>query len=206
MYSSSKYISVLLMCSGIAVFSAAKKGKDGGESSSEIMKQLFGIFLVGLNLALDGYTNNEQDEIFLKGATSLQVMKSINVFQSFYLILYLLGGLVIFGGGSEISQAVFALVNFPEIQRDIFWFCVCASSGQLLIFAVMKQYGSLVWITVSITRKLLTVLCSVVIFKHSINIYQWLGIVAAGAGMVLEVVAGYSEKKAKAEPVSKKSD
>jgi UDP-galactose transporter B1 len=122
-------------------------------------------------------------------------MKSINLWQVGYLLLYLMMGFTFFGQNSEVARAIYAVSNFPEIQRDIFWFCVCASTGQLLIFAVMKQYGSLVWITVSITRKLLTVLFSVVIFKHNVNAYQWAGIAAAGVGMLLEVYVAYAEKK-----------
>lgn len=195
-YSKFKYLSVFLMCGGIAIFSAAKKGKHhDGDGHMETMKQLIGVVFVALNLSLDGYTNNEQDEIFSKGATSLELMKSVNLWQVGYLFVYLLLGFVVLGPDSEASKAIYALSNFPEIQWDIFWFCVCASSGQLLIFAVMKQYGSLVWITVSITRKLLTVLFSVIIFKHSVNIYQWAGIAAAGVGMLLEVYVGYAEKK-----------
>jgi UDP-galactose transporter B1 len=197
-YSKFKYLSVFLMCGGIAIFSAAKKGKhDDGDSDGhlETMKQLIGIVFVAFNLSLDGYTNNEQDEIFSKGATSLGLMKSVNLWQVGFLFVYLLLGYVVLGPNCEASKAIYAISNFPEIQRDIFWFCVCASSGQLLIFAVMKQYGSLVWITVSITRKLLTVLFSVIIFKHNVNIYQWAGIAAAGIGMLLEVYVGYAEKK-----------
>jgi hypothetical protein len=40
------------------------KAAAGSSDYSDILKQLFGIFLVGLNLSLDGYTNNEQDFIF----------------------------------------------------------------------------------------------------------------------------------------------
>jgi UDP-galactose transporter B1 len=65
-------------------------------------------------------------------------------------------------------------------------FCLCASLGQVLIFGLMKDFGSLVWITVSITRKLFTILVSVFMFNHSVNAFQWFGIVCAFVGMGLE--------------------
>ena len=194
-YSLTKYISVFLMCSGVCIYSASKSGKGGDSNVNiELVNQLFGIFLVGVNLAFDGYTNNEQDEIFKNGASSLQLMRSINIFQYIYLAIYLVIGLALFGSLSELSLSVQALMDSSEIRYDIFWFCVCASTGQLLIFIVMKQYGSLVWVTVSITRKLLTIMFSVLIFKHSMNPFQWLGMALAACGMILEVVGGYWDK------------
>ena len=96
---------------------------------------------------------------------------------------------------SEAMQALNAFMLAPDIRMDIFWFCVCAGVGQLLIFSVMKEYGSLVWITVSITRKLMTILLSVIVFNHSINQYQWLGVVLAFLGMVLEIYGKYQVPK-----------
>jgi hypothetical protein len=58
----------------------------------------------------------------------------------------------------------------------------------------MKEFGSLVWITVSITRKLVTIMLSLLIFKHSVNGTQLLGIFFAASGMLLEIVLGYKEK------------
>ena len=191
------------MCGGICIFSSSKKSKDGN-SNTELINQLIGILLVGLNLMLDGYTNNEQDSIFAKGATSMQVMRNVNLWQCLYLAAYLIGGLFLFNDSSELSESITAFTLSNELKKDIFWFCVCASTGQVLIFAVMKQYGSLVWITVSITRKLLTILFSVFIFNHDMNIYQWIGIFFAGCGMLLEVFVAYQTDQSKTKKIAYK--
>ena len=90
------------------------------------------------------------------------------------------------------SLALNAFALSPDIRQDLFWFCTCASVGQILIFGVMKEYGPLTWITISITRKLFTILLSVFLFNHLINGYQWFGVLLATLGMVLEVYGKYN--------------
>lgn len=206
-----KIVGVILLCGGIALFSSAKGGSVKSSSASaissdnnEITNLFTGIFLVSLNLLLDGYTNNEQDQIFEKlGATSLQMMKNVNLWTTFYISSYLIVGQLIFGDKSELASAYASFMNSNELRYDILVFCICAAIGQVLIFAVMKEYGSLAWITISITRKLFTILFSVFMFSHPVKSIQWLGIALVFLGMTLEVMMGYLSKN-KSEKVQKK--
>jgi UDP-galactose transporter B1 len=189
-----KYVSVLLLCGGITLFSFGKSGK---AKDIEFWTQILGIFLVGVNVFLDGYTNNEQDHVFEKyKATSLQMMKNVNFWQIIYLICYLLGGYMIFFVESELYNASILFLNSSLIREDILMFCISASVGQLFIFAVMKEFGSLMWVTLSITRKLFTIVVSVIMFNHSISAFQWIGVAAVFGGMTLEVVMNYRQEKA----------
>lgn len=203
-----KYVVVFLLCSGISLFSFAKKYSTFQEEEEDILKQLFGILLVGLNLFLDGYTNNQQDTIFESGkVNTFQMMKYVNMWQMVYLIIYLLLGWYVWGSGSELANAWRMIVSSSHIRYDILMFCLCASSGQLFIFKIMKDYGSLVWVTLSITRKFVTILLSVIIFKHAITFYQWIGVSFVFAGMCLEVIMNYLAKKTSAaEKPSLKKD
>ena len=217
-----KYVAVLTLCGGIALFSSsAKKSSSYSSSSSsagteeenplhslafyigstflymteDAIQLAVGIMLVLANLTLDGYTNNEQDMIFSKyKATSLQMMKFVNMWQTMMLSAYLLLSYFAFNSKSELYGA-YALLSTSEVVRvDVASFCICAALGQVLIFAVMQEFGSLVWITISITRKLFTILVSVFMFNHSVNPSQWLGIGAVFFGMLLEVVMNYRKQ------------
>jgi solute carrier family 35 (UDP-galactose transporter), member B1 len=194
-----KYVSVLLLCGGIALFSFFTKSSSSSSSShqeTDLWTQCLGIFLVGLNVFLDGYTNNQQDYIFEKyHSTSLQMMKSVNIWQLLYLLLYLFFGYLLWGQESELWKSSQLFLHCPQLRFDILLFCLCAAIGQLFIFAVMKEFGSLMWVTLSITRKLFTILISIVIFNHQISSFQWLGIVSVFLGMTLEVVMNYSQKE-----------
>lgn len=187
-----KYVSVMLLCGGIAMFSSMKPSNKGTDEGSDMTRMMIGIGLVGCNLFLDGFTNNEQDAIFKKyKITVYQMMKNINLWQFFYMAAFLLLGLVMYGEDSQAYRSAAMLWSCPQLRMDIAVFGLCASTGQLLIFTVMKEYGSLLWITISITRKFITVISSVILFKHVVVPMQWAGVGAVFAGMVLEVVMKY---------------
>ena len=214
-YSWYKYVSVILLCSGISLFTAykASKGSDNrpettNDSGSEpipidsdanhIWHLLFGMFLVALNLSLDGYTNNEQDQIFAAhSVTSLEMMKYTNLWQSIYLFAYLIVFWLLYGGDSELSNASLMIYNSWEVRLDIFLFCSCACIGQVLLFSLVKEFGSLLWVTISVTRKLFTVFASVFLFNHSVNMMQWIGISLVFIGLGLEIIMNYISKSDK---------
>jgi solute carrier family 35 (UDP-galactose transporter), member B1 len=196
-----KYVSVAMLCGGICLFSFAKaagKGKGGGDVSA--MSQLIGLFLVGVNLFLDGYTNNAQDHIFkTHKASSIQMMKYVNLWQFIYLVVFLLVGYTVWGSESELAAAYTLFSGSAELRFDILMFCLCASTGQLFIFTVIQEFGSLLWVTISITRKLVTIFVSVVMFNHSISPGQWGGVALVFGGMALEVVMSRAAKSKKAD-------
>lgn len=212
-----QYVTVMCLSGGLALYSFASDGKKGSDIKNsltkdipgnstvtmsigipgvititlEVLKIVWGIILVCVNLTLDGYTNNEQDKIFAEDKTSgLQMMKYTNIWQVMFIALYLTGDWLYFisSGNSEFHQALQMLISCPEIQRDIVLFCLCASLGQILVFQIMEEHGSLVWITISITRKLFTILVSVIAFQHALNLYQCVGIGLVFAGIALEII------------------
>jgi UDP-galactose transporter B1 len=122
-----KYVSILMLVTGISMFTAFKSSAkviatDASQDSdtTTTMTLLFGVFLVLVNLSLDGYTNNEQDDIFKRyEATSLDMMKYVNMWQGLYLFTYLVGMWVMSGQSpsSEISSAYAMGMSSPEVLR-----------------------------------------------------------------------------------------
>ena len=57
--------------------------------------------------------------------------------------------------------------------------------GQVFIFLTIEQFGSLVLVTVTVTRKLFTILLSLFWFQHRLNAMQWasVGLVFAALGI-----------------------
>lgn len=207
-----KYISVALLSLGIAIFCAYQPPKAGSSGTSsgpsdwtdisvpftDLSFSLptlgLGIVLVLMNLTLDGFTNNEQDFLFKKyNATSIQMMGNVNLWQFIYLGSYLLLWLPFEGKGSEIYKAVVAIMSSSKLCTDIFMFFVCAAVGQLLIFTVMEEFGSLTWVTIGITRKMFTIILSVIMYNHNFNMYMWAGVALVFVGMFLEVYKKYSD-------------
>ena len=112
-------------------------------------------------------------------------MKNVNFWQIIFLGAYLLFMHFVSRQKEDDSELLLSIKTFyhcPEVQYDIGAFCVCAAIGQLTIFLVMKEFGSLTWITISITRKFFTILVSVIMFNHVICFEQWVGVAAVFSG------------------------
>lgn len=175
------------------------------EDENGLYSLCIGILLVVMNLSLDGYTNNEQEHIFKSySVTPFKMMRNVNLWQFVFLGLYLVFMHFVKHAEdtSEMQLAYHAFYNCPDVRHDVAVFCLCAAIGQLAIFIVMKEFGSLMWITISITRKLFTILVSVVMFNHVICLQQWLGVAAVFSGLILEVVMSYAKKSDKDKDLS----
>lgn len=203
-----KYLCVGMVCTGISVFTLAKSSAANHDDlapsvdKASLLTTLYGLLLVMINLSLDGITSNEQDRLFAKqGTTSLQMMKHTNLWQAFYLAVYLLINFFLNGQESGVYKAGLLLLACPEIRYDIASFCFCACLGQILLFGLIREFGSLVWITVSVTRQLFTILLSVFLFKHPVNNLQWSAVVLVFGGLGAEIFFSYRSRPAvKADP------
>lgn len=86
---------------------------------------------------------------------------------------------------SELSNGINFIQLHPTILRDILIFSVTGSLGQLFIFYMLQRFGSLSLVTVTVTRKMFSILLSVFLFGHSIGMSQWgsVGVVFLGIGL-----------------------
>ena len=213
-----KYVSVVLVCLGIAYYTySEKKQKDLTIKETAVLGLILnpfqgivlGIVLVFFNLILDGYTNNDQDKIFSEDkATSIQMMKYTNFWQTIFIFCLLLISWVISSSSSELHQGLYMMGMIPELRKDILMFCTYASVGQVLIFGVMEDFGSLTWITVSITRKLFSIVVhdvysatAVGSVKSKISMSQWFGVFSVFVGLGLEVIMNYRKASGKSKTV-----
>ncbi|KAK7206550.1 UAA transporter family-domain-containing protein [Myxozyma melibiosi] len=194
-YSWSKYMVVLAVTCGVSMFtlyhpSASKKAAAGRQSSSA-----YGLFLLTINLLFDGLTNSTQDHIFRSQPTITgpKMMCGINVMSTFLTGLFLLSPF-----SSELSSAIDFFRDYPSVLRDIVLFAVCGAIGQVFIFYTLSKFGSLTLVTVTVTRKMMSMLLSVAWFNHSLSLGQWLGVLMVFGGVGGEALTKYLEKKTKA--------
>src|SRR5205085_216044 len=62
---------------------------------------------------------------------------------------------------SELSSAIGFLTSHPHAAKDVIAFATCGAIGQLFIFHTLARFSSLLLVTVTVTRKMLTMLLSV---------------------------------------------
>ena len=74
--------------------------------------------------------------------------------------------------------------------------------GQLFIFLTLSLYGSLTLVTITVTRKMMTMLLSVFLFGHNLSLGQWAAVVLVFAAICVEAEfkrrEGASRKRSKA--------
>ncbi|KAI5371107.1 putative UAA transporter [Septoria linicola] len=209
-YPLQKYAVVALVTTGVALFTLSQSGgkkKKGADGNSA-----FGLALLGINLLLDGVTNATQDSINAKFSpyTGQQMMCALNVMSTFvqsaYLVLFPflaqsgLGAIVgqdLFKGAGELSQALAFIQRHPAVGWDILGFAITGALGQVFIFRTLSKFGSLVLVGVTVTRKMLTMIISVVWFGHALSGMQWLSVALVFLGIGLEAYLSKVEKERK---------
>lgn len=193
-----KYLLVALVTVGIYVFMAFKPAKPGKAGSGPESSSLLGLVLLAVNLMLDGVTNATQDNIFTsyKALDGPRMMFFMNLFAT----LFTLGALVTpyallpavlrpvaAASGThsnELASSLAFVAAHPSVKLDILLFGLTGSVGQIFIFVTLSLYGSLTLVTITVTRKMATMLLSVFVFDHRLSKGQW-----AGVGLVFGAVA-----------------
>ncbi|KAL2848650.1 UAA transporter [Aspergillus pseudodeflectus] len=217
-----KYGVVLLVTLGVATFTLHHPGTSKKVAASAAKGQsgssAWGIFLLSINLLLDGLTNTTQDHVFSSPQiytrfTGPQMMVAQNVLSTLLTSAYLLVMPHLSSTGiihailpipippsteTELATAVSFLSRHPEVLKNVLGFAACGAIGQLFIFYTLSRFSSLLLVTVTVTRKMLTMLLSVFWFGHSLSAGQWLGIGLVFGGIGAEAAVQRQEKKAKA--------
>ncbi|OJA14755.1 hypothetical protein AZE42_03185 [Rhizopogon vesiculosus] len=185
-----KYIVVAMVTAGISVFMGfgnEKPSKASSNGDQGSYGQLIGIFYLLINLILDGAVNSTQDEVFVRYKVSgQQMMLWINLFCT--LLSTALGTLPLphipvlhpsSGAQSEFASAIMFIRTHPSVVVPLVQFSLTGALGQLFIFETLQHYGSLTLVMITLTRKMFTMVLSVVVYDHKLTLGQW-----AGAGIV----------------------
>lgn len=186
-----KYVVALLVTLGVTIFTLAhskesKKVNDGNTA-------LGLAYLIG-SMLLDGLTNSTQDQLFKipleKKFTGAKLMCVLNLF-----IFVLTAGYIVLFQRSQISNTYQFIQKYPQLIYDIVVFAGCGAIGQVFIFIILERFDSIVLITATVTRKMLSMMLSVVLFGHHLNINQWIGVVLVFGGIGFEAFAKFQQKR-----------
>lgn len=203
-----KYIVVAMVTIGISVFMGfgnekPSKASSNGEQGSH--SQLIGILYLIFNLILDGAVNSTQDEVFVRyKVTGQQMMLWINLFCT--LLSTALGTLPLphipvlhpsSGLQSEFANAIGFIRTHPSVIVPLVQFSLTGALGQLFIFETLQHFGSLTLVMITLTRKMFTMVLSVVVYDHKLTLGQWAGAGIVFAGISVEAWVKRKEVHAK---------
>ncbi|KAI2639715.1 UAA transporter [Hypomontagnella submonticulosa] len=205
-----KYLVVAAVTAGVAVFTL-HSGKTSSKKSSQTGNSVYGLLLLGVNLLFDGLTNSTQDYIFgaFQPYTGPQMMCANNLMSTAVTAAYLilspwlvrtgagqwLGMDVVSGG--ELEAALGFMGRHPGVWADVLGFAACGAVGQVFIFYTLSTFSSVLLVTVTVTRKMFTMILSVVAFGHRLSRMQVLGVGLVFGGIGVEAAIARQEKMAK---------
>ncbi|KAK9464768.1 UAA transporter [Lipomyces arxii] len=192
-YALTKYVVVLIITLGVSFFTLyhpARSMKAKGPSDAS----LYGLLLLGINLLFDGLTNSVQDYIFQTqpNVSGPKLMCGINMMATILTSIFLLTPLT-----TQLPSALEFFKLYPQVLYDILLFSLCGAVGQLFIFFTMSKFGSLTLVTITVTRKMISMLLSVIWFNHRLTFGQWIGVFLVFAGVGGEALTKYIETKQK---------
>ncbi|KAK3333704.1 UAA transporter family-domain-containing protein [Cercophora scortea] len=212
-----KYLVVAAVTSGVAVFTL-HSGSKRKHTSTHSGQTAWGLLLLAINLLFDGLTNSTQDYIFSSFTYSgPQMMAANSLLSSVLTGTYLLlspwlvhtplgrwfGMDVASGGGGELAEALAFMRRNPAAWWDVLGFALFGSVGQVFIFKTLSAFSSVLLVTVTVTRKMFTMILSVVAFGHRLSEMQWLGVGLVFGGIGVEGGIARREKMAKEEAAKK---
>jgi len=178
-YSVREYLQVGAIVAGTGMVALAKKSS-GGENS------LLGVAFILLSLAFDGITGGTQKKLAAglekKGlkAQPYDMMAYTNLF----MMLVAAAAAVALG---EFAPGLAFMQANPAILQKIVTFAACSAAGQSFIFFTIANFDPLVCTTVTTTRKIFTVILSIITKGHAMNTQGWSGIGLACFGILAEM-------------------
>ncbi len=140
-----------------------------------------------LALVMDGVTGGVQKRL-------LADLKRINLTpQPYDLMTYtnafmMLFALLISTVTGEFFEGLRYCTRNPEVFQLIWKFSLCSAIGQSFIFYTVARFDPLVCSTVTTTRKIFSVVLSILFKGHSVSMQGWMGLGLAIGGILSEVM------------------
>ncbi|KAL1464216.1 hypothetical protein WDU94_003883 [Cyamophila willieti] len=186
-YSFKKYCFVVFVVMGVSLFMI--KRVDGSKLAATHFNFGWGELCVSVSLILDGITGSVQERMKQEYETkSGYFMANINKWSSLYLGLAMLG-----------FQEFLNFVRFVQAHPVTFSFLgvvtVCSALGQMFIYLMISQFGTLSCSLVTTTRKFFTILGSIIIFRHTMNHWQWFSTGLVFLGLTLDTYFSHREER-----------
>lgn len=210
-----KYLVVAAVTAGVAVFTLHSGKSRARKQDDDAQRNMpWGMLLLSINLLFDGLTNSTQDYIFtaFRPYTGPQMMCANNLMSTAVTAAYLVVspwlvqtgvggwlGMDITGGGGELAEALAFMARHPSVWTDVLGFAACGAVGQVFIFYTLATFSSVLLVTVTVTRKMFTMILSVVAFGHRLSQQQMLGVGLVFGGIGVEAAIARREKIAKEE-------
>lgn len=180
-YSLQKYINVILIVSGVALFMSggSSKHKNNAEDSGA-GEQLIGIMLLFISLCFDGGTGAYEDKLMsVHSVGPFDLMYNIQLGKTILAFL----GLLIF------NEMHLFLKMCGDMGFLLVALAMSGALGQIFIFICISKFGALTCSIIGLARKVTTLVASIYIYGHHLNSIQWFGLFVCVGAMIMNFLS-----------------
>ena len=102
---------------------------------------------------------------------------------------------------SQLVLSIFLLflhfdIKDYDVQYNVFLFMFASSTlesiAQTFLYKLVVKKGTLFTVFITTLRKFITIMCSILVFKHEVSFLQWTSIILVFVGIYIEL---YHKKK-----------
>lgn len=180
-YKLRKVLSVVFICFGTFVFTTG----GGSTQSTEKATTITGIALLALSLFFDGTVGVIEDKFMASHDVGPFTMM-LNIHKWRLLICCVVVFVSPYGNVDSLV-AIWQKAYFP-----MFLLGVSGAAGQACIFLTINEFGALTTSVVGSTRKVISIVLSVILFGHILTVYQVGGLAIGCVGLVVNLIRGAS--------------
>lgn len=168
-----KYVNVMIITAGVALFmgGGSSTRKPGGTSDTT----LIGAFMLTVSLCFDGATGAYEDK--LMGSDHVEPFDLMYNIQLGKAVLSFCA-LVATNGLGEFFKTI------TDGGIMLFVLGVTGALGQVFVFVTISKFGALNCALIGLFRKILSLLLSFVLYNHTMNAFQTVGLGLALASMI----------------------
>jgi len=158
-----EYAEAIVIVAGLVIFGLETDGNEQEWSITQL-----GVLCLVVLLVADSATPHLQDAIFANYEVSpLQATYSMAAIASGGIILVLLVT-------GNLFQTLAFFARFPEARLHTFVLSFASCMTQYLISHTIKHFGPVTFTMIASTRQLTSVIISVVLFRHNLNVLAWI--------------------------------
>ena len=189
-----KTVGVLLLSSGVALFTFTVEHKKSNASNSAALL-FYGVALALASLMCDAVYGPYQNKIVAKHRpSSWQLMFNMNMYELIIAVGYDLVS------STELQEAWAFLGRYPtEFGYRVILFCVSMSVGNVFIYKIQREFGALAVTKTTTVRKFVSLGISILWFGHTLGLIHYVAMLLVFAAPVVE------QKLAKREKPEKKT-
>ena len=182
-----KYVSIVLLCSGVAIFmlgghsaSTSAAPAVAASAATDRSDAVWGSLLLLLSLLFDGATGALEDKYMAEYELgAFELMYHLNKWKA---ILSFIGMLVM----NQVNEHTLSLLLHQA--PSLLALSVSGAFGQAFIFYTIEQFGALTSSVIGTCRKVVSITMSVILFGHVLYNTQIVGIVIVFCALLMNSV------------------